>query len=636
MQYNTHQILKQHWGFDVFRPMQENIINSILAGNDTLALLPTGGGKSICFQVPAMCLQGVCIVVTPLIALMKDQVENLQKKNINAIAIFSGMNYLEIDTALDNCVFNPNIKFLYLSPERLKTEIVIERIKRMNVSLLVVDEAHCISQWGYDFRPSYLEIANIREYIPKVPIIALTATATKQVAADIQEKLQFKQTNVFVKSFERKNLIYYSIYEDNKLNRLLTICQKFKGTGLVYVRNRKLTEETAKYLKSFNISADYYHAGLDQNVRDTKQQNWKNNRTRIIVCTNAFGMGIDKPDVRFVVHISLPDSIEAYFQEAGRAGRDEQLAHAIILYDDSDKETATDSHNLNFPEIQKVKILYQALANYLQLAVGSGLDAMFEFSLETFAQQYNMSPTLVYSCLQILEREALIIYNKEKTLPTRLKILYNNLEYYNFQVKNPKYEDMLKTIMRSYTELFENYVTINEYDIAKRAKKKVEEVIKNLKELTNIKVLSYIPQTKATQIIFTAPRVDVNQLTLKAQNYTWRKQQSEQRLTKLIDYVYNNIVCRSISLLNYFDDEGTNCGHCDVCIQRNKTQLSDSDYQIIKTEIAAYLNIKPHTINFLIDHTGSYNKEKIMHTIQLMLDEKQINYNAEMLLEMKV
>jgi ATP-dependent DNA helicase RecQ len=393
------EILEKYWGFKNFRPLQEEIINAVLNGKDTLALLPTGGGKSICFQVPAMLKEGICIVVSPLIALMKDQVDNLLNKGIKAIAITSSMHKREIDIALDNCIHG-NIKFLYLSPERLETEIVQVRLQKMNISLIAIDEAHCISQWGYDFRPSYLKIELLRELLPKTPVLALTATATKEVVKDIQEKLHFKKENVFQESFERKNVAYIVLNEEDKLARLLKLATNVKGTGIVYVRNRKTTQDIANYLISNQLSADFYHAGLDTKTREQKQNNWIQNKTRIIVCTNAFGMGIDKPDVRFVAHIDLPDSLEAYFQEAGRAGRDGKKSFAVLLYNASDKINLERNIELNFPTIDEIRQTYQALANYYQIATGAGLGTTYNFDITAFCDNYKLQAITVFNSLK--------------------------------------------------------------------------------------------------------------------------------------------------------------------------------------------------------------------------------------------
>lgn len=627
-----HEILFKYWKHSAFRSLQEDIIHSILQGKDTLGILPTGGGKSVCFQVPALATEGVCIVITPLIALMKDQVENLKKKDISAAAIFSGMTYNEIDTTLDNCRFG-NIKFLYVSPERLKTELFIERLRRMNICFFVVDEAHCISQWGYDFRPSYLDIKDVREIQPGKPILALTATATPQVVVDIQKKLHFTTENVFKKSFERKNLVYYSIEEANKLQRLLAICGKMKGTGIVYVRNRKRTQEVAEFLKTNRITADFYHAGLDAKERDQKQLCWKNDETRIIVCTNAFGMGIDKPNVRFVVHLDLPDSIEAYYQEAGRGGRDEQWAHAILLYDHADIAQLEENFSNSYPTVEQLKINYQAISNFLQIPIGSGEQVTFDFDVEKFIKQYKLSAMLVLNSIQILEQEGYFIFNKDKLLPTRIKILANNMEYYNFEVKNPKLENTMKTILRTYKDVFESYVKINEYDIARNAKKPIEAVLSDLKLLHQLQIIEYLPQSKTTQLTFVQARVDNRNIYINPETYLWRKNQSESRVKAMIHYTSNREKCRSVMLLDYFGEAGKNCRYCDVCLEKNKKEISKEEYQLIKTEILKALGNSAYTLAALSEHLSDFSKTRINECIDLLLDENLICYDAQMMLK---
>lgn len=627
-----HEILFTYWNHKEFRPLQEDIIQSILNGNDTLGILPTGGGKSVCFQVPALASEGVCIVVTPLIALMKDQVENLKKKGISAAAIFSGMSYREIDTTLDNCRFG-DIKFLYVSPERLKTELFIERMRRMKICFFVVDEAHCISQWGYDFRPSYLDIKNIREVHPTAAILALTATATTQVIADIQQKLSFKNGVVFKKSFERKNLIYYSIEESNKLQRLLGICQRIQGTGIVYVRNRKRTQEIAEFLKRNNITADHYHAGLEQQLRDEKQVSWKNNQTRIIVCTNAFGMGIDKPNVRFVVHLDLPDSIEAYYQEAGRGGRDEQWAHAILLYDKADVAQLQENFTQSYPTFDQLRMIYQAISNFIQLPIGSGEQVTFDFDIEKFIQRYKLPAMLVLNAIAILEQEGYILFNKDKLLPTRIRILVNNMEYYNFEIRNPKLENTMKTILRTYKDVFETHVKINEYDIARNAKKPIEQVLSDLNLLHQLQVIEYLPQSKTTQLTFVQARYDTKNLHINPEMYLWRKNQSEARVKAMIAYTTNQELCRSMQLLAYFDETGKPCGYCDVCIEKNKKELTKDEFESIKKNILETLEIKPETLNDLSNLLNAYSKRKVNECIDLLLDENLIAYDGQMRLK---
>ena len=459
-------ILKQYWGYDSFRPLQDEIIESVLDGKDTLALMPTGGGKSICFQVPALCREGVCIVISPLIALMKDQVFQLQKRNIPAAAIYSGMRYKDIDRLLDNAVYG-NIKLLYLSPERLVTELARERIKKMNVNLLAVDEAHCISQWGYDFRPPYLQIAEIREFIPDTPILAVTATATKEVVEDIQQKLEFKDGAVFQKSFERKNLAYVVLSEENKPQKALDILQKVKGSAVVYSRNRRGTKEVANYLRKNGINADFYHAGLSTALRTKKQEDWIQGKLKVMVSTNAFGMGIDKADVRSVVHMDLPDSLEAYFQEAGRAGRDGKKSFAVLLYNEADKKNLLWSYENSFPEIEEVKRVYAALGSYLQLAIGSGLGGSFDFEIERFVKNFRFDLLKTYSCLKILEQSGYIVLSDAVFIPSTIKIRVNKEVLYDYQLKNRSLDIIIKTILRTYHGALSHHTKIDESQLAR-------------------------------------------------------------------------------------------------------------------------------------------------------------------------
>ncbi len=629
---SIHEILEKYWGFRSFRPSQEEIINSVLAGNDTLALLPTGGGKSICFQVPALAQEGICIVVSPLIALMKDQVENLVKKGIKAIAITSSMHKREIDIALDNCVHG-NIKFLYLSPERLETEIVKVRLQKMNVNLIAVDESHCISQWGYDFRPSYLKIELLREILPKVPVLALTATATKEVVKDIQEKLHFKKNNVIQKSFERKNVAYILLNEEDKLARLVKIANNVKGTGIVYVRNRKKTQEIASFLRSHKIDADFYHAGLDAKTRDIKQSKWINNETRIIVCTNAFGMGIDKPDVRFVVHIDLPDSLEAYFQEAGRAGRDERKAFAILLYNNGDKIELQRNVEISFPEMEDIRQTYQALANYYQMPTGSGLGSTFNFDISAFCDNYKLHAITVYNCLKFIEREGYIMLSDAFFQPARMKLEINRDDLYKFQISNPAYDVFIKTLLRSYAGLFDNFEKINEFDLAKKLKTKQEEVLKKLKHLQQNKIITYAPQTELPQLTFTMPRVDTKDLSLAKENFSSLKKRAKERMESVLNYAESTHKCRNQLLLAYFGElESTACGQCDVCLEEKRKVLHTDEYENISTQIKQLLAVHPMELKMLINSITDVHEDKIIHTIQLMVDNEQLKYNEQNLL----
>ncbi len=628
----THKILEKYWGYKTFRPLQEDIINAVLQGQDVLALLPTGGGKSICFQVPAMAKEGICIVVSPLIALMKDQVENLVKKDIKAIAITSAMHKREIDIALDNCVHG-DIKFLYLSPERLETEIVKVRLQKMNVNLIAIDESHCISQWGYDFRPSYLKIAELRELLPNVSVLALTATATKEVVKDIQEKLRFKKENVFQKSFERKNVAYIILQEEDKLARLLKIANNVKGTGIVYVRNRKKTQDIANYLKSNKISADFYHAGLDAKRRDEKQSDWIQNKTRIIVCTNAFGMGIDKPDVRFVVHIDLPDSLEAYFQEAGRAGRDEKKAFAVLLYNNADKIELQRNVEMSFPTLEEIKQTYQAIANYYQLPTGSGLGVTYDFDISILCDTYNLKAITVFNSLKFIEREGYVTLTDALFQQSRIKLEMNRDDLYKFQLANVKFDSFIKLLLRSYSGLFDNFVKINEYDLSKKLNINRDTVHKQLNYLQQVKLLTYLPQTELPQLTFTQARVDARDLSLSKENFSLLKQRAIERMEAVIHYAESNHKCRSQILLAYFGETNTNrCNQCDVCLEENKKVLHTDEFEKISEQLKALLAVHPLSLKHLVDAVTIGNEHKTLHTIQLLIDNNQIHYNEENLL----
>lgn len=627
-----HEILEKHWGFKTFRSLQEDIINSILSGNDTLALLPTGGGKSICFQVPALVKDGICIVVSPLIALMKDQVENLVKKEIKAIAITSAMHRKEIDIALDNCVHG-DIKFLYLSPERLETEIVKVRLQRMKVNLIAIDESHCISQWGYDFRPSYLKIAELRELLPGIPVLALTATATKEVVKDIQEKLRFKKENVLQKSFERKNVAYVVLQEEDKLARLVKIANNLKGSGIVYVRNRKKTQDIANYLKSNKISADFYHAGLEATKRDLKQNDWIANKTRVIVCTNAFGMGIDKPDVRFVVHIDLPDSPEAYFQEAGRAGRDEKKAYAILLYNQGDKMELERNVEVSFPTLDEIRQTYQALANYYQIPAGSSEGVTYDFDIADFCDNYKLHAITVFNSLKFIEREGYISLTDAVFQPSRIKLEMNREDLYKFQISNPKFDVFIKLLLRSYSGLFDNFVKINEFEIAKKSSLGKDEIIKGLNYLQRIKVLTYASQTELPQLTFLQPRVNTKDLSLSKENFSLLKKRAIMRMEAVLNYADSKHKCRSQLLLSYFGENDTErCNQCDVCMEENKIILHTDEFESISMQIKQLLAVHPLELKQLVDSVTIGNENKIIHTIQLMVDNDQIKYDDQNML----
>ncbi len=621
---NLKSILIKYWGFSSFRPLQEEIITSVMKGRDTLALLPTGGGKSVCFQVPGIALDGLTLVVTPLIALMQDQVENLKKKGIKAAALHSGLHRNEIEVVIDNSIFGDN-KFLYVSPERLESQDFREVLKRINVSLLAVDEAHCISQWGYDFRPPYLNIADIRPLMPAVPILALTATATTEVVEDIQDKLKFKQKNLIRGSFERKNLTYVVVKNEDKNGRLLRILQSIQGSGIIYVRSRRNTRELYEFLANNRISADYYHAGLSARERSNKQDAWMKGSSRVMVATNAFGMGIDKSNVRIVMHLDLPDSLEAYFQEAGRAGRDGKQSYAVTIFDDSDIERLKTNYRNSFPEIEKIRMIYHALGNYFQLAVGSGKDASFDFDLSHFSRNYEFLPLVVFNAFKFLEKEGYLIMTEALENPSRVLIKADKNDLYRFQVENPRYDKFIKLLLRSYSGLFSGFVVINENELAERLNVKSGKIITVLQYLDKIGLLSYIPKTNQPQIIFTKERFDRNELLISKENYKDRKVAAEKRFMAVIKYISSGHVCRSQFLLNYFGEKSAKrCGKCDVCKERNKIDINDLEFERTSERIRQALQYKKLTIYALLRELKEVQSEKVISIIQWLKDNDRI------------
>ncbi len=623
-----HQILKKFWGFEKFRPLQEDIIMSVIKGNDTLGLMPTGGGKSLTFQVPALYMKGICLVITPLIALMKDQVEALQKKGIKAQAIYSGMTHEEIDIALNNCLYG-DYKFLYLSPERLGTEIFKTRVPEMNVNLITVDEAHCISQWGYDFRPSYLKIHALRGIIPGIPVLALTATATSAVAEDIQGKLGFARKNVLKASFFREKLIYTVKNSEDKYKDIIKIAVKIKGSGIIYVRTRKKSREIASLLSKNDISSSYYHAGIKHQIRAQRQLEWTNGKIRVIVATNAFGMGIDKHDVRFVIHADLPDSLESYFQEAGRAGRDEKKAYAVLLYNSSDNLSVKQRIKANFPEITVVKKIYQALGNYFKIPVGSGKNLSFDFNIGDFASTYKFNLTTVYSSLKILEREGYIELTDELDNPSKVKFLLPRDDLYKFQVANASFDTFIKLLLRSYTGIFTEFVAIDELSLAKRAGVNIEVIYQYLVKLSKLKVIRYIAQKKTPLIIYTEERLDEKSLLISSDNYKKRKESYIGRLNAVLNYASKKNKCRSQMLLEYFGEKNSErCGECDVCKHQNEIEINKNEFELIREEIKSIINLEPVRLNDLIDKIP-VKEEKIIQVIQWLLDNIYIAYDED-------
>lgn len=618
------EILKQYWGYSAFRELQEDIIRSVYQGKDTLGLLPTGGGKSITFQVPALAKPGLCLVISPLIALMKDQVENLRKKGIKATLIVSGMSFHEIMINLDNACFDKEMKFLYVSPERLQTSLFRERLSTMKINLIAVDEAHCISQWGYDFRPAYLNIAEIREYLRGVPVLALTATATPEVVDDIQEKLKFKQKNVFQKSFERKNLTYSVKQTDTKINDFINFCKKNQGTAVVYVRNRRKTVEMANLLIKNGISADFYHAGLSMSERSRKQDNWKNNHTRIMVSTNAFGMGIDKPDVRFVIHLDLPDSLEAYFQEAGRAGRDELEAKAILLVEPADRDQLIKNFEAAFPPLEIIKNVYHALGNYLKIPVGSGQGIDSLFSLEDFSKLYKFNPMIAYNALKLLDMDEYISLSEDVDNPSRIIFKANREDLYNFQIQHPKDDPFIKFLLRTYSGLFTEYVRIDETSIAKRTNLHVEKIVEWLRLLHKYDIIDYNEQKKGAVITYVTPRLDTANIVLSKEVYAVRKKRMQYRIEQVINYAFSNNKCRSQLLLMYFGDKNPyRCGKCDVCIQRNELNISTYEFDLIVEELKNKISENALTLEEIIENTA-FPKEKITKVFQWLLENGKI------------
>jgi ATP-dependent DNA helicase RecQ len=626
---DIHHILKTYWGYDQFRPLQEAIVQSVLDGKDTLALLPTGGGKSVCFQVPAMAKDGICLVITPLIALMKDQVEQLKKRDIPAVAVYSGMNRREIDIALDNCVYG-NIKFLYLSPERLLTDIFQERVKRMKVNLLAVDEAHCISQWGYDFRPPYLQLAELRELLPGVPVIALTATATEHVRKDIQEKLRFKQPNVFVKSFARSNLSYSCLYTEDKIGRLLEILQRMPGQSIVYVRSRRQTVEIARFLQSRQIPAGAYHAGLKFEERSKAQQAWIDDKVRVMVATNAFGMGIDKPDVRLVVHLDLPESLEAYYQEAGRAGRDEKYSYAVILYGPSDVADLHKKVEEAHPPLELIRRVYQCLANYYQLAVGSGAMSSFDFELADFAKNYKLKALEVHHAIKRLEGEGYLQLSEGYYSPSRVFIQLNNTALYEFQVMNPEHDNLLRLLLRMYGgEAFANFVKISERKLAEYLKRPEEEIRRKLEYLHKLQVIVYEPQHDSPQLVFTKPRQDAHNLPLNHKKLDELRERALKQVKEMGKYVENTNRCRTQLLLAYFNEiSDESCRICDFCLAQRKKAREEKELGSMREKVLALLQQKPYLPKELVQQFEPKDAETITTLVRELVDVGEVAYTT--------
>ncbi|HBG24789.1 MAG: hypothetical protein A2X17_00650 [Bacteroidetes bacterium GWF2_41_61] len=627
-------ILKKYWSFESFRPLQEDIINSVLENRDTLALLPTGGGKSLCFQIPALIKDGICIVISPLIALMKDQVENLRSRGIKALSVHSGMTANEVDAALDNAIFG-NYKFLYLSPERARTEIFRVRAAKMNISFIVVDEAHCISQWGYDFRPEYLLIKEILEVTGPLPIIALTATATTEVAKDIMDKLAFREPNLIKGRFERDNLSYVVRHSEDKNGQLLKIIRSVKGSSIVYVRERRRAEEVSAFLRSQGISADSYHAGFSSKLRTSKQDEWHNGITSVIVSTNAFGMGIDKGDVRFVCHFDIPESIEAYFQEAGRAGRDGNRSYAVLLWNSNDIRRLRQIASITFPEIDFIKEIYQKLYRYFNYSYGSGKGESVRFNLLEFASKYKIHTSTIYYAIKYLESCGYVKLTEELDNPSRIMFLVNRDELYAIQLKNESLDSFIKSLLRLYEGLFSGYLSIDEEYIARVTRNSRAAVVSMLIKLSRMGVIGYIPGARSPLLIFLEERLEEKGLYISENEYNKRKDSFIKRTEAVIEYVNEETICRSRYLTSYFgQSEGSDCGICDICIGKRRLREGKYYLQEIERRLIEILMESSRTMeeisSMIEDESGCY-----LDILREMADRGGVKVDGEKIILVK-
>ncbi len=625
-----HQILKQHWGYGSFRPLQEDIINTVLEGKDVLALLPTGGGKSICFQVPALAKEGICLVISPLIALMKDQVQNLKRKGIPALSIYSGMSFLETKKTLQNAMHG-NYKFLYVSPERVETKLFLEYLPGMNVNLIAVDEAHCISQWGYDFRPPYLRIANLREHLPGVPVLALTASATKKVQEDICSKLAFQKTQQrFQQSFERPNLSYSAFNVPSKQSKLLEVLNNVPGTAIVYCKSRKHTKDIADLLRIRNIKADFYHAGLSNEERSRKQEHWINNTTRVIVSTNAFGMGIDKPDVRVVVHYDVPDCIENYYQEAGRAGRDGKRAYAVLLYNERELQDLQQQTNIRFPAKEVITKMYTDVMNHLQIPAGSGETVSYDFDMALFARAFKVDILTATYAIKALEQEGVFVFNSSFFKPSAVVFTCTKEVLNDLEKQQPLLDDMAKALLRSYEGIFDFPSAINENSLASFTRQSKEAVVKQLQQLNSFGIISYQPQKEKPQLALLQNRMYADSFVINLEDYLKRKNLFEERIRAICSFAGNSLECRSKLIASYFNAEvKSHCGICDNCINQQEINISTEEFEAIAGHICSSIDSGLYSINALLGHFPKIKKEKYWKVLDYLQAEQKIILNKE-------
>lgn len=627
---NPQEILKKVWGYESFRPLQAEIIESVLSGNDTLALLPTGGGKSLCFQVPSLLNEGICLVISPLIALMKDQVFHLKQKGIPALSIYSGMDFIEIKKTLKNATYG-NFKFLYVSPERLETELFLEYLPLIKVNLVAIDEAHCISQWGYDFRPSYLRIASLRDYFTNVPFLALTASATPEVQKDICSQLKFgKSQKIFQQSFERPNLSYSAFRLFSKENKLLTILKKVSGSGIVYCKTRRRTREVSELLNLNGIVADFYHAGLMNEERSRKQEDWIRGKTRIITCTNAFGMGIDKPDVRVVVHYDVPDALENYYQEAGRAGRDGKKAYAVLLYSGAELESLKQQIDIRFPPNEVIKKIYGDLCSFLQIPANSGESFYYDFDLNTFSKNFKLNAFTINSVLKILEQEELIIYNEQFFMASTVEFTVGKEQLNEFENSHPDFMEVVKGLLRSYDGIFDFPAFINETNLSKFLGIKRDLLMKILVELHSMGIINYVPQKENPQIYFLKNRVRTDELFIDQKNILKRKEAYVKRLMAMIHFCTSEKKCRSAEIGFYFNGKNLSpCGICDNCIHNKKEIISTGEFDLISTEIKNILNKGSVTTQIIIEQLPGIKENKIRKILKFLEEEEMITVSKD-------